>query len=84
MNKPVVLSDRARALAEKRARDDGYGSVDAYLDALIEQDREDLPISDWMRARLNEGLGSPNAGPITKDKIDRLIAEGIARLPHKA
>ncbi len=84
MNKPVLLSSHALTLAEKQAREEGFESVTAYLDALIEQDREDLAIADWMKARLAEGLTSPNAGPITREKIDRLVAEGIARAPRKA
>jgi hypothetical protein len=84
MNKPVALSPHALSLAEKQARAEGFETVDAYLGALIEQDREDLAIADWMKVRLAEGLNSPNAGPISKEKIERLVAEGIARAPRKA
>jgi hypothetical protein len=83
MTKQIALSDQDHALAEKRALEDGFSSVDAYLGALIEQDREDGRIADWMRARLREGAASPNAGPVTQDKIARLISEGIARAPHR-
>ncbi|MBS0470663.1 MAG: hypothetical protein JSR60_06295 [Proteobacteria bacterium] len=83
MNKPVTLSPHARALAEKQARADGFESVDAYVDALIEQDSQDAVVSDWVRAKLEEGLQSPNTGPITKEKIDRLVARGLARVSTK-
>lgn len=83
MNKPVILSDRAQALAEERAKDQGFESVEAYLDALIEDDRADATMQDWMRKRLEEGLASPNAGEMTRDKLHRLVEEGIARVSHK-
>ncbi|HEY8696002.1 MAG TPA: hypothetical protein VIM02_00160 [Rhizomicrobium sp.] len=79
MNKPVILSDRAQALAEERARDEGFESVAAYLDALIEDDRTDAVVQDWMHKRIEEGLASPSAGEMTKEKLDRLVDEGIAR-----
>jgi hypothetical protein len=83
MNKPVILSDRAQALAEERAKDQGFESVEAYLDALIEDDGADAIMQDWMRKRIEEGLASPSAGEMTKEKLDRLIDEGIARAQRR-
>lgn len=84
MKTNVTLSDKARALAEKRAREEGFESVDAYVGALIEEDGEDSVILDWMRERIREGLDSGSAGELTRSKLDRLISEGIARVPAKA
>lgn len=83
MNKPVMLSPHARALAEEQARADGFESVEAYVDALIEMDRQDAVVTDWMRKRIEEGLASPSAGPISKEKLDALYARGMARISPK-
>jgi hypothetical protein len=82
MNKPITLSAHAQALAEKRARDDGFDSVEAYLNALIEEDSADLP--DWMRKLVDEGLKSGSAGEMTEARLDQLVEDGIARASRKA
>lgn len=79
----ITLSDNARIIAEKRAREEGFESVDAYLNALIEEDRESALALGWMRERILEGLASPSAGEIGRDEIGRLIGEGIARAASK-
>ena len=78
MNKPILLSDRVHALAEKRAREDGFESVEAYVDALVEQDQDDA-MPDWMVEKLIEGMNSPNAGPFTEDKMAEIFERGLAR-----
>jgi len=84
MSSTVSLSQRARALAQERAKEEGFDSVDAYVDALIEEDRNSSVVKGWMRTRIKEGLASPNAGRLTKRKLNRLIREGIARVPRRA
>lgn len=81
MNKKptITLSDEARALAASRAAEDGFESVEAYLDALIREDR-DVGTPGWLRARLEEGLASPNTGEISRAKVDHLVDEGISRV----
>ncbi|HTQ13881.1 MAG TPA: hypothetical protein VMH86_08390 [Rhizomicrobium sp.] len=79
MNKPVRPSDRAFALAERWAQADGYESVEAYVDALIESDSDDAPMPGWMRQRLSDGLASPSAGERTREKLRNLVSEGVAR-----
>ncbi|HEX3673763.1 MAG TPA: hypothetical protein VHU87_05770 [Rhizomicrobium sp.] len=79
MNKPILLSNHARELAEKRAQAEGFESVGAYVDALIENDGDDEMLSDWARQRIEEGLASPNAGEMTREKLERLMAEGMAK-----
>ena len=80
----VALSERAHALAEERAQEEGFDSVNAYVSALIEEDRSAVLIKRWMRPRIKEGLASPSAGKMTKTKLDRLIRQGIARAPRRA
>ncbi len=77
MNKPVFLSDHALTLAEQRARAEGYASVEDYVGALIESDSEDSPMPDWMRRRIADGLASPSADEMTREKLDGLVAEGV-------
>lgn len=84
MNKPVVISDKALARAEARAREEGFASVSDYLDALIEDDGRESKIADWVRARLEEGIASGNTGDMTREKLDRLVGEGIARADRMA
>jgi hypothetical protein len=76
----ITLSEDAQALAEKRAREEGFDSVDAYIDALIEEDGQTGTIRGWMRERLEQGIGSPTAGELTESKLQRLVGEGIARV----
>jgi Arc/MetJ-type ribon-helix-helix transcriptional regulator len=81
MTKPVTisLSDELRAIAVKRAEEEGFESLDAYIGALIEEDRRDMVATGWLLERLEEGLKSGPSSPLTRDKIEQLIAEGIAR-----
>jgi hypothetical protein len=83
MKTNVTLSEDARAAAERRAREEGFDSVEAYIDALIEEDRESATVLGWMRERIRDGLASPNAGELTRDKLNRLVNEGIARAAPK-
>jgi hypothetical protein len=48
--------------AEERASAEGFESVAAYLDALIEDDRTNAVKQDWMHKRIKEGPASPSAG----------------------
>ena len=75
----ITLSEQAGALAAKRAAEDGFESVEAYVNALIEEDQRAGTLG-WMRARLEEGLASPNAGELTRAKLDRLVDEGVSRV----
>jgi hypothetical protein len=75
----ITLSQEAQALAARRAREEGFNSVEDYVGALIEDDRQTGSMRAWMRARLEQGLASPSAGELTQDKLERLVGEGIAR-----
>jgi hypothetical protein len=83
MKTTVTLSERTRSIAESRAREEGFPSVDAYVDALIEEDRETSAIQGWMKARIEEGLASPSAGELTRDKLRRLVSEGVSRATRR-
>jgi hypothetical protein len=74
MNKPVILSEHAYAVAEQQARENGCDTVEEYLNTLFGQE-DAMP--DWIREKLEEGLASPSE-PITEEEIRELVAEGIA------
>ena len=80
----LALSGKARALAKKRAEEQGFTSISEYIDALIEEDRAAGLVRQWMRDKIKEGLTSPNAGRMTKKKLDRLVGQGIARTVRRA
>lgn len=79
MNTNVTISVESRALAEKRAREEGFQSVDEYVDTLIREDGQASSVRGWLRERIEEGLRSPSAGELTREKFDRLVSEGMAR-----
>jgi hypothetical protein len=76
MNQSITLSDRTRELAEKRVAEEGFESVDAYIDTLVE---EDNGMPEWMREELEKGIVSGDAGELTREKFDQLVQRGIAR-----
>jgi predicted transcriptional regulator len=80
----LALSRKVRALAKERSEEQGFASINQYIDALIEEDRAAGLVKGWVRARIKEGLASPNAGRLTKKKLDRLIGQGIARAARRA
>jgi len=83
--KPIItISEEAKALAERRAREEGFNSLDAYVAALIEDDRQTGILRAWMRERLEQGLSSPIAGNLDQSKVQRLVGEGISRVPRGA
>jgi hypothetical protein len=84
MKLSVASSKESHAHAEKRAREEGSDSIAAYLDALIEEDKEAASVHDWMQERIRKGLASPSAGELTRSKLNRLVREGIARVAAKA
>jgi len=78
MNKPVVLSDKAYAVAEKQAKDYGCDTVEEYLNKLLEQDDESWEMPRWIEEAIDEGLASPSVGVLTPEKLHQLFQEGIA------
>ena len=80
----LALSRKSHALAKERAAEQGFASVNDYIDALIEEDRAAGLVKRWMRDKVKEGLVSPNAGRMTRRKLDRLICQGIARAARRA
>ncbi|HWA88415.1 MAG TPA: hypothetical protein VG889_00155 [Rhizomicrobium sp.] len=74
----ITISKRAFELAEKRAAEQGV-SPEAYVDELIAIDSlEDLFDQAWIREKIEEGLASPIAGELTRERIAQLVEEGIA------
>ncbi len=80
----IVLPEPTRTIAEKRAREEGFDSVETYLSALVDEDRETGAVHEWMRERIEEGLRSPNAGTLSRAKLDSLVEDGIARVSRNA
>jgi len=79
----IVLSPESRDRAEKRAREEGFESVSAYVDALIRDDAETKLGLERLRRLIEEGEASGDAGPMTPDKLHRLVSEGIALAARK-
>jgi hypothetical protein len=86
MNKKITieLSEAVLLRAKKRAEKEGYETLDAYLGAVIRDDLDFELDQEWIRRRIEEGIASGNAGPLTDDKIHRLVDEGIARAKSKS
>lgn len=76
----IVLKGETSAQAERRVKEEGFDSVESYINALIRDDAETSLGIEWLRKRIEAGLASGNAGPMTSEKLDRLIGEGIARV----
>ena len=74
----IKLSETAKTAAVRRAAEEGFESVEAYVDALIAEDSA-AGTTGWIKTRLEEGLASPNTGELTREKLDRLVNEGIRR-----
>lgn len=83
MNTHLTISDETRVLAEKRAKELGFPSVDEYVDSLIRADQEEPVFEEWMRAEIEEGLASGPATELTRDNLNELVREGIARAKQK-
>lgn len=77
MNTNVTISEEARTLAEKRAKELGFQSVDDYVDALIRGDQGDAVFEEWMRAEVEEGFASGPATELTPSQLHELVQEGI-------
>jgi predicted transcriptional regulator len=74
----VKISPRARSLAEENSAREGFSSVDDYVDALILEDSfEDLVHEQWLQKKIEEGLASPVAGELTRERLRLLVEEGI-------
>ena len=74
----VTISDHARSVAEKRVSEEGFSSIDQYVDSLILEDDLDAVLQqDWFRAKIEEGLNSPDVGELTRERIAGLVRKGI-------
>lgn len=81
----VTISDRARSVAEKRVAEEGFSSIDQYVDSLILDDNLDAVLQqDWFRAKIEEGLNSPDVGELTRERIADLVREGIEAAKKRA
>jgi len=84
MSKTITISDRAQELSEKRVKEEGFENIESYIDTLVEGDAMEVAITDALRKKLEEGLASPDAGELTREKFDRLVEEGTTRTTHHA
>ena len=77
----ITLAQAFHERAEQQARKKGYGSVTAYIEALIDHD-QDVSIEHdetWLTEKLEDGLKSGSAGLLTREKLDALCQEGQRR-----
>lgn len=77
MNTNVTISEEARTLAEKRAKERGFQSVDDYIEALIRGDQNEAIFEEWMRAEVEEGFSSGPPTEFTRSKLRQWVREGI-------
>ena len=84
MNTNVTISEEARKLAERRAREQGFASVDEYVDALIREDQAEAVFEEWMRAEVEQGFASGPATELTRSHLHELVQDGISRIQAKA
>ena len=86
MNKKVTieLPESTVLRAEQKASEEGFESLAAYVDALIRDDADIGLDQEWIRQRIEEGLASGSAGPLTADRLEALLSEGMARAKRGA
>jgi hypothetical protein len=76
----IELTRDAFERAEARAREEGLGSAEAYVESLIhDDDLENILAQDWIQRALEEGERSPDAGELTRERIKDLVQQGINR-----
>jgi antitoxin ParD1/3/4 len=78
-SRTISLPDDTMEFAEAAARRRGLGSVDAYLEAVLREER----LREARReidARLREAIESGPAEPMTREDWDAIEREGLARL----
>lgn len=81
----VTISERAHSVAEKRVAEEGFSSIDQYVDSLIlDDDLEAVLQQAWFQAKIQEGLNSPDVGELTRERIARLVREGIEAAKKRA
>ena len=81
MKAVIEISEKARSAAEEQAAANGFATVGEYVEALLLDDPDDLDAimnQSWFLKKIEEGLASEDAGELTKERIARLVQEGIA------
>ena len=79
MNTTIRILEEARALADERARELGFESIDTYVDALIRHDQSDRSFQEWMRAEIEAGFASGVSEESTPARVSELVGRGIER-----
>ncbi|MEJ1967715.1 MAG: hypothetical protein WDN03_03615 [Rhizomicrobium sp.] len=78
----IEISEEARAVAEREAAASGFATADAYVEALLLGDVDDLDAivgQPWFVKKIEEGEASPIVGELTPERITQLVQQGIAR-----
>jgi predicted transcriptional regulator len=79
MNKKITieLSEATLLRAQQRAKEEGYETLDAYLDAVIRDDLGSDLDPDWLRAQLEQGIADSEAGRVkpAEEVFDRLLSK---------
>jgi hypothetical protein len=77
----IEISQEAYSVAAQQASENGFATADEYIDAVLRDDLDDLDAivaQPWFAQKIEEGLASPDAGELTRERIDQLVQEGIA------
>lgn len=73
----VSIRDELMAVVEAQAAEGRYGSVDAYIQALVERDERRLRARRALDAKIQEGLDSGPSEPMTREEWDSIEAEAM-------
>ena len=78
----ISLPDEMMAFVESRAAEEGFGSVSAYLCALI-RDLQKRQAKRNLEAKLREAIESGPAEPMTREDWDELERNALERLDRE-
>ncbi|MGH6869902.1 MAG: hypothetical protein ACREHE_00210 [Rhizomicrobium sp.] len=80
----IELTRDAFERAEARARKEGLASAEVYVESLIrDDDMEAILSQDWMQKAIQQGLDSPDAGELTRERLKTLVEQGMDRAKRK-
>ena len=74
----IEISGEALAAAERGAAETGLSSANEYIEALLTDDYDAFFSQPWVREKIDEGLASPDAGPLTREGLSQIVQEGLA------
>ena len=75
----LTLPDSLKAFVESQVATKGYGSPNAYVEALIREDQKKAE-NDEIEIKLLEALQGVPAAPVTAETWETIKQEGLGRL----